>query len=63
MIKGWILVMFLAYSNGEGGAALVTEKIDFSSPEECAEARSKFLAETKISEFKRSISFCARRSF
>lgn len=62
MIKGWILVMFLAYSNGEGGAALVTEKIDFGTQEECTEARRQFMAETKTAEFRRSISFCAKRS-
>lgn len=62
MIKGWILVMFLAYSNGEGGVALVTEKIDFGSAEECAAARDQFRVEIKGAEFRRSISFCARRS-
>lgn len=62
MIKGWILVMFLAYSNGEGGVALVTEKIDFGSMEECVEARGKFLTETKAAEFRRSISFCTKRT-
>ncbi len=63
MIKGWILVMFLAYSNGEGGAAAVTEKIDFGTQEECLDARRQFVTETKSVEFKRSISFCAKRTF
>jgi hypothetical protein len=63
MIKGWILVMFLAYSNGEGGAAAVVEKINFGTMEECVEARRQFLAETKGAEFRRSISFCAKQSF
>lgn len=63
MIKGWILVMFLAYSNGEGGVALVTEKINFGTVEECGEARRQFLMEAKAVEFRRSISFCAKQTF
>ncbi len=63
MVSGWILVMFLAYSNGEGGAALVTEKVEFGTVEECAEARRQFTSETKTAEFRRSISFCAKRTF
>jgi len=63
MIKGWILVMFLAYSNGEGAAALVTEKTDFGTQEECEAARAQFIQATKAAEFRRSVSFCARRSF
>ena len=63
MVKSWILVMFLAYSNGEGGVALVTEKVDFGSVEECADAKRQFDTEIKSAEFRRSISFCAKRSY
>lgn len=55
--------MFLAYSNGEGAAALVTEKTDFGTQEECEAARAQFIQATKAAEFRRSVSFCARRSF
>lgn len=60
----WMLIIFLAYSNGEiGSVALVTDKIDFGSRAECETARNAVKdAMVKDGGFRRSISICVKRS-
>ncbi len=57
----WMLVMFLAYSNGEGGVALQSEKIDFASQEECIEAKRGFDKAIANEGFRRSLALCFKR--
>lgn len=65
-MKTWMLIIFLAYSNGsasEGGGsvALQSEKVDFFSPEECAAAKDAIVKAVKASGFNRSVAVCVAR--
>lgn len=65
-MKTWMLIIFLAYSNGsagEGGGsvALQSEKVDFFSPEECLAARETVIRAIKASGFNRSVAVCVAR--
>lgn len=61
----WMLIIFLAYSNGsaEGGGsvALQSEKVDFFSAQECAEAKREIDNAIKAEGFRRSFAVCVKR--
>lgn len=58
----WMLIIFLAYSNGEGGSvALQSEKVDFFSAQECAEAKREIDNAIKAEGFRRSFAVCVKR--
>jgi hypothetical protein len=62
----WMLIIFLAYSNGvagEGGGsvALQSEKVDFFSAEECAAAKRELEAAIKAEGFRRGFAICVKR--
>jgi hypothetical protein len=65
-MKTWMLIIFLAYSNGgpgEGGGsvALQSEKVDFFSPEECLAAQAAITRAIRASGFNRSVAICVAR--
>lgn len=58
----WMLIIFLAYSNGEGGSvALQSEKVDFFSAEECRDAKRDVETAIRTEGFRRSFAVCLRR--
>lgn len=62
----WMLLFVLAYSNGAaeigGSVAMISEKIDFFSFEECKEARKDFYAEARVQGYKKPMAVCMKRS-